>query len=76
MSTIYRAQRCFDNWQISYESTISMDDAIYHCHLSAFKKGDWKPRALREKWWQFWRPTEHNEIEMKIINTHKLEELK
>lgn len=29
----------------------------------AFKNGDWSPPKLREKWWQFWRPVEHNAVE-------------
>lgn len=67
MTTIYRATRGFNNLSVTYESTESMEDAIYRCYLSAFQNGDWKPRTLREKWWQFWLPKEHDYIERRIL---------
>ena len=67
MSMIYRATISFSTWRITYESHKSMDDAIYHCHRQAHEKGEWEPRKLREKWWQIFRPKEHNEIEKRFL---------
>lgn len=46
----------------------SHEEALLNVHKRAFKNGDWEPRELREKWWQFWRPTEHDEIELHFVN--------
>lgn len=41
----------------------SLEDAHMDVYGRAFKNGDWSPPKLREKWWQFWRPVEHNAVE-------------
>ena len=43
-----------------YSSELEAKLAVYG---RAFEDGVWAPPRLREKWWQLWRPAQHNEIE-------------
>jgi hypothetical protein len=68
MPTTYGCTRTFGEWTFTVDGMPSREAALEDVHRRAFEKGVWKPRPLREKWWQFWRPTEHTEIEKKFIN--------
>ena len=48
------------------EGCRSLEEAHENVYRRAFEAGDWSPRPLRERWWQFWRPAEHTEIEKKF----------
>ena len=65
----YGLNKTFGNTEYGVQGMHSREAAIENVHRRAFENGDWKPRNLREKWWQFWRPIEHTEIEKKF--THK-----
>lgn len=68
MSTTYGVTRTFGTTDYGCSGMSSHEAALENVHRRAFENGDWKPRELREKWWQFWRPTEHTELEKKFIN--------
>lgn len=70
MATEYGCTRTFGDWTISNEGMPSREAAIDDVYSRAFEKGLWKPRKLRTKWWQFWRPTEHDEIEKKFTDEY------
>lgn len=67
----YTDIRVFSNTKYTSESTLSMEQAKFNNFKLAYEDGNWKPRKLREKWWQIFRPVEHNEIEIKILEYYK-----
>lgn len=66
MSTEYGCKRTFGNTTYGVSGCDSADEALERVYRRAFENGDWRPRDLREKWWQFWRPVEHTELEQKF----------
>lgn len=68
MPTTYGRTLTVGDVTVSVEGFGSPEEAEFRCYEMLFEDGDWKPRELREKWWQFWRPTEHTEIEKKFVN--------
>lgn len=68
MPTTYGCTRTFGDWTLSVSGMPSREAALEDVYRRAFDKGVWRPRKLREKWWQFWRPTEHTEIEKKFTH--------
>lgn len=63
----YGCAREFNGVGYSASGFESREAALESVYGRAFQNGDWKPRKLRAKWWQFWRPKEHNEIERKFV---------
>ncbi|WP_077961685.1 hypothetical protein [Ensifer adhaerens] len=41
--------------------------ARLNVYQRAYRDGEYSPPMLREKWWQFWRPTEHSEIDKALM---------
>lgn len=68
MSTIYRAIRTVKDCEYTYESDVSMDDALFQIYCKAWRSRGWRPTPLRQSWWQFWRPVERSEFDQRIIN--------
>ena len=67
MSTEYGVKREFCGVVYGASGFSSHEDALMNVHQRAFDNGDWSPRELRGKWWQFWRPTEHTDIEKAFL---------
>lgn len=62
----YGCVRTFGTTTYGVEGCSSMDEARENVYRRAFENGDWAPRKLRDRWWQFWRPTEHSTFEKKF----------
>ena len=60
MKTSYGFSRRFGSTQYGCSGMDSSRAAILHVYEAAFEYGSWRPEALRDKWWQFWRPKSHN----------------
>ncbi|MBO6755455.1 MAG: hypothetical protein JJ902_03960 [Roseibium sp.] len=54
--------------EFSSEGHKTLLDAKVSCYRMAFEYRAWRPAKLREAWWQFWRPAEHNVIEKIILS--------
>lgn len=67
MSDSYGVTRTFGCTTYSCSGFSSHEEALESVHRRAFENGDWQPPKLRECWWQFWRPWEHNELEKKFV---------
>ena len=63
MAREYGCARTFGYTTYSCSGMPSREAALENVYRRAFEAGDWKPRLLRERWWQIWRPTEYDEIE-------------
>lgn len=61
--TTYGVTRTFGGTTYRVEGLPSHEEALMRVHKRAFEDGNWTPPKLREKWWQFWRPREHDIIE-------------
>ena len=59
----YGASRTFGSKTYSVSGMYSKEAAIENIYRRAFDNGDWSPPLLRARWWQFWRPVEHTELE-------------
>ena len=68
MRTTYSCSRTFGNPTYSNSGFSSREEALENVYRRAYEAGDWKPRELRKYWWQFWLPTEHNEIEVLFVD--------
>ena len=66
--TTYGVTRTFGETTYGCEGMSSREAALLNVYERAFNDGKGKPRQLREKWWQLWRPTKHNEIESHFVN--------
>lgn len=64
---IFGCTRTFGCTTYSCSGMDSREEALENVYMRAFEDGKWQPRILRTKWWQFWRPTEHNSIEKMIL---------
>ena len=65
--TSYGCSRTFGSATYSVSGMPSRFSALLNVHQRAFECGDYSPPSLRETWWQFWRPTEHSEIDKAIL---------
>lgn len=65
--TEYGVTRTFGATTYGASGFSSHEAALLNVHYRAYENGDWRPRRLRKKWWQFWRPMEHNEIEKAFL---------
>ena len=54
----------------THDSCVSFEDSESLGYQDALKDG-WVPETLREKWWQFWRPTEHSPAILAALNTQR-----
>ncbi len=72
--TSYGCTRSFGSATYGVSGMQSRFDAILNVHQRAFEVGDYAPPALREKWWQFWRPTEHSNIDKALLGLPYLKE--
>lgn len=71
----YGCSRTFGCATYSVSGLHSRFAAILNVHRRAFEDGLYSPPLLREKWWQFWRPTEHSEIDKALLGLpHSYEE--
>lgn len=67
MSKEYGCTRTFGFTTYGVSGLSSPEAALLNVYQRAFDDGNWEPRKLREKWWQFWLPTEHDDIERHFI---------
>ena len=68
MNAKYGCKRTFGTTTYGVSGCLSAEEALEYVFRRAFENGDWRPRDLREKWWQFWRPVEHTELEQKFTD--------
>lgn len=64
----FGATRILGNTTYHVIGCSSSDEAIERIMEQAYQDGNWRPRDLRTKWWQFWRPTEHTELEARFAS--------
>lgn len=70
----YGCTRSFGCSTYSCDGYSSLEEAKMNVYSRAFKNGDWSPPKLREKWWQFWRPTSHTELEAHFAGLDRAQE--
>lgn len=68
MPTTYGITKTFGSWTFSNHGFHSKEAALENVYQRAFEKRVWAPPLLRKKWWQFWRPVEHTDIEKKFAS--------
>jgi hypothetical protein len=61
--TTYGATRSLGDCTYSVSGCSSPEEAQMNIYTRAFRDGNWAPPPLREKWWQFWRPTKYTKLE-------------
>jgi len=65
--TTYGKVRSFGTRTYRVSGFSSPEEAEFAVMAMAMDDGERAPPALRERWWQFWRPTEHTELQKKLI---------
>lgn len=67
MSTTYGVTRTLGSITFTCEGYNTHEEALNAVYSQAFNAGEWSPPKLRAKWYQFWRPTEHTELEKSFL---------
>lgn len=67
MSVSYGCTRTFGTTTYGVEGMSSSFRALLFVYRQAHEDGNYTVPALREKWWQIWRPTEYSEIDKALL---------
>lgn len=69
----YGLRVTFHNKTYGISGCSSELEAALDVYGRAYADGAWSPPRLREKWWQVWRPTHHDEVEAHFASLEQRE---
>ena len=65
--TSYGCTKTLGNATYGVTGYPSAEEAEVAVHMLAYRDGNYHIPKLRDRWWQFWRPDVHSELDLRII---------